>query len=347
MKEGKRGRGKAGLVSFLRESFAASGGTMPFERFMELALYDPDFGYYTKNIRGVGEHRSDFSTWAKHEELAAAIRCWLFDEWKCLFPGQRWLRVIEVGSGNGSLAHEIMAKTSLMKRRRIDYHIVEVSDPLRSCQKAKLRGRRVTWHSEMTEALAAVSGCALIFSNELPDAFPARWFRWNGNQWEEVFVRFSAETGVSEVYLKTDDPPKVSFANPIPTGQRVECHDSYRAWMGTWLPHWKQGAMLTIDYGGTVEEVYRRRPRGTMRAYFNHQRIDGPGIYQRFGRQDLTCDVSFDVIAKWGEIEGLQTVGCESMTEFLHRFNVPRGFNEQQSDEFQVLWQRVSRGPDT
>jgi SAM-dependent MidA family methyltransferase len=37
------------------------GGSIPFDRFMEAALYHPDLGYYAKRIRTVGA-RGDFTT---------------------------------------------------------------------------------------------------------------------------------------------------------------------------------------------------------------------------------------------------------------------------------------------
>jgi SAM-dependent MidA family methyltransferase len=63
--------------------------------------------------------------------------------------------------------------------------------------------------------------------------------------------------------------------------------------------------MLTIDYGAnSAEEIYDRRPGGTMRAYHRQQRIEGGGIYARFGRQDLTSDVNFADLVRWGEALG-------------------------------------------
>ena len=96
-------------------------------------------------------------------------------------------------------------------------------------------------------------------------------------------------------------PDSSGFSENHPPGQWIEVHDSYRRWLTGWLPHWKAGRMLTIDYGSTAETLYRRRSRGTLRAYLMQQRLEGPEIYQNPGRQDLTADVNFTDLMNWSE----------------------------------------------
>ena len=88
-------------------------------------------------------------------------------------------------------------------------------------------------------------------------------------------------------------PTSTVFPQPWPVGQRVEVHESFRVWLRAWLPGWNSGVMLTIDYGDTCPALYRRRPRGTLRAYAHHQRLEGREIYGAFGLRDLTADVNF------------------------------------------------------
>ncbi|HSZ76047.1 MAG TPA: hypothetical protein VK775_01470, partial [Chthoniobacterales bacterium] len=53
------------------------------------------------------------------------------------------------------------------------------------------------------------------------------------------------------------------------------------------------------------------------------QRIDGMGIYLRPGRQDLTSDVNFVDLKKWGEQLGLDTVQLVTQAEFIRRWANP------------------------
>ena len=181
-------------------------------------------------------------------------------------------------------------------------HLVETSAPLREIQRRRLGGR-ARWHVTAAAVLAACCGRAVIFSNELVDAFPVRVFEKTTDGWREVALvpDASAATGNPRECLlpAAPLPPSASFAMHHPVGQRVEVHDSYRLWLQQWLPRWLAGRMLTLDYGSTAESLYHRRPRGTLRAYLLQHRLEGPVIYQNPGRQDLTADVNFTDIAAW------------------------------------------------
>ena len=101
--------------------------------------------------------------------------------------------------------------------------------------------------------------------------------------------------------------------------------------------------MLTIDYGAaTAEKVYHRRPGGTMRGYFRQERIEGGGVYARFGRQDLTADVNFADLIAWGKEYGLDNSNLSTQQEFLTRFAAGgcTMATEDVGSAFQVLEQR-------
>lgn len=332
------------LKEYLEESFASAGGSMPVEKFMERALYDPDHGYYTVHIRDVGGRSADFTTWAAGPELGRAIARWVREEMGCL----DWKRgsLIEVGGGDGALTDSILRSLGWLSRQSIDYHIVDVSEPLQKRQRDRLgrRSGRIRWHREMASALEACKGRALIISNELVDAFPVQWLRWNGEAWEEVWVGFDPGKGLREEFRPASARPDLE--EPAP-GQRVEVHRSYREWLCGWRPDFVEGAILTIDYGGlTARDVYHRRPGGTLRGYFRHQRVEGSGIYQRFGRQDLTSDVTFADLVNWGEEAGLKKTGLEDQASFMARYGEEIGDAEREAAEaFFVLHQRI--GPVT
>lgn len=299
---------------------------MAFENFMAMALYDPHFGYYAREIDDVGGARGDFATSATLSGgLGRALSRWIREEaeehgWKRSIP------VIEIGAGNGSLAREILRSLGWRGRRRVDYHIVEVSEPLRNRQERALGAAAATWHTGIREALEATGGRALVFSNELVDAFPAKWLCWTEIErcWMEVFVRFDPRRGVGELFRPLPrDFPDFAFSamawKEPPAGQRIEIQPLYQRWLASLAESWSEGSLLTIDYGGRPAEIYDRRPGGTLRAYFRHERIEGPGVYQRFGQQDLTVDVNFEDLVNWGEELDFQTVFEISQRDFLRR----------------------------
>jgi SAM-dependent MidA family methyltransferase len=207
--------------------------------------------------------------------------------------------LIEIGPGEGVLAAAVLRGLPWLLRWNTRLHLVETSAPLAQIQRKRL-GRRVTWHASPAEALAACEGRAVIFSNELVDAFPVRGFENTTDGWREIAVTLDADGKARESLLAPAPlPPSSVFSQNHAPGQRVEVHDSYRRWLLEWLPHWKAGRLLTIDYGSTADSLYHRRPRGTLRAYLLQQRLEGPAIYQNPGRQDLTADVNFSDLLAW------------------------------------------------
>jgi len=275
-----------------------------FDRFMELALHDPERGYYARRIRGVGKGGDFTTTPMLTPALGKAVAAWAKSGLK--ESGCRDL--IELGPGEGVLAESVMKAFPWWSKPRL--HLVERSVPLREKQAARL-GKRVTWHDTIESALNACGGKACVYSNEFADAFPVRRFRREENGWSELFLE------PQESWQACDELPDSSvFALSFPPGQIVEVAESYHNWLRGWLPKWQTGRMLTIDYGTPVDTLYHRRPRGTVRAYFIQQRLEGPAIYQNPGRQDLTADVNFTDLQTWSA-PSAETVQLMTQREFL------------------------------
>ncbi len=220
------------------------------------------------------------------------------------------VNVIEIGAGNGALASAVIKAIGWWKKPR--YQIVEVSARLRELQQKRL-GSKAVWHASVIEALEVCGGAPIIISNELVDAFPCRVFRKNGDGWRELALRIE-KNGVREEWISSPLPTSTAFLESWPVGQRVEVHESFRLWLREWLPSWKLGKMLTIDYGDTCPALYRRRPNGTLRAFAHHQRLEGRDAYAGFGLRDLTADVNFSDLRQHSP---LSTTAFGTLTEFL------------------------------
>lgn len=283
---------------------------------MARALFDPERGYYMRNIKTVGA-RGDFSTSATlSPSLGKAVAAWLRTESRV----QAGIRhVIEVGAGDGSLLQAVRRSLGWWTRRRFTFHIVETSPVLRAQQQKRLGGR-VQWHENLEKALAAAKGHALIYHNELLDAFPATLMQWNAaeQRWLEVWVPES-------LHPHDFDPADFSVLRhtAFPDRQRCEIHLSIRDWLRNWTPQWKSGAMLTIDYGDEFPQVYHRRPHGTLRAYLLHQRLTGADVYANPGRQDITADINFTDYRAWLAGLGLVEVQSQHLADFLRPHGAP------------------------
>jgi SAM-dependent MidA family methyltransferase len=316
-------------------------GIHGFREIITRALYDPGTGYYSANIGTVGRG-GDFSTSATlGAALGTSIARWAYDQGKA--SGVRDL--IEIGAGDGSLARTVLKQWPGWRKPR--YHIVDTSPVLRARQK-EILGSRARWHEDMAEALAACDGRAILFANELVDAFPPEVLQWDGFAWLECCLEVRDDGSILETTrLWQPGAEAAAFLEPgawpggiIPAGQRVEHLSAFSRWMGEWTHHWRAGAGLWIDYGDEFPSLYRRRPGGTLRAYWKHERLTGPDVFRRLGKQDITCDVNFSDLAAWCAAKGLVCQPLETQSDFIRHHHAAALADDASmlaGDEFRVL----------
>ncbi len=309
MSEGKR--------EFLIALFQECGGAVRMDRWMQEALYHPQFGYYTSGIRGIGRG-GDFTTWPVLEgSLASGIGKWIKSQ-----PHKK--HIIEIGAGTGALAAALLGNMTIFNGwlRKPHYHIVEVSPILKKEQQNLLRRNGVTWHDSVNCALQACHGQATLIANELVDAFPCRIFRFSPPGWEERFVSLH-EGKLQEIWEPAKDLPVSSAWNhPWRAGQHIEIHESFGKWLASWRSNWQAGAFLLVDYGAECPGVFRDHPLGTLRAYSHHQRIEGLAALQGFGLRDLTADVNFSDVREFARLANLNASTSESLADFLQNHGI-------------------------
>ncbi|MFZ4767382.1 MAG: SAM-dependent methyltransferase, partial [Roseimicrobium sp.] len=247
---------------------------------MDRALHGNE-GYYAARVHSVGR-TGDFATAASvSSALGEAVASWLDQELR-QWPDVR--TVIEVGGGDGLLSHAALSAIGWWKRQRLRWCMVETSPTLRAQQQARL-GSRAHWFDTLPAAMMACQGKALLFHNELVDAFPVRLLQWSASKhsWDEVWLE-----QISGGWFERLEPAVISLAErqthralcsdhwtttPLRDGQRVELPAAYCRWLHSWAPAWRLGSMLTVDYGDAFPNLYYRRPRGTVRGYLRHQTL--------------------------------------------------------------------------
>jgi SAM-dependent MidA family methyltransferase len=318
------------MPSWIAEIARAEGGKISFERFMQLALFEPRHGYYTRHVSAVGP-RGDFSTaLTVGDALVRSIANWVHFEARHLALTK--LNIIELGGGDGCLAQGILQ--TFRPWEGVRYQIVEISDSLRKFQKRTLQGRKIRWQHTIEAALDAAEGRAILIANEFVDAFPCKRFERGINGWREIILNLEENLWREQLENIRQKVESSAFSIGCAPGQRIETHGSYSQWLAAMSSHLVRGALLTIDYGGWPAEIYSRRPHGTIRAFFRHQRFEGMAIYLRAGRQDLTADVNFLDLHNWGEAVGLRAVDFTNQKEFIRRWDRAGRTGSSAADEF-------------
>jgi SAM-dependent MidA family methyltransferase len=330
------------LIELIRHEIVANG-VLPFARFMELALYCPDCGYYQTKKDNPGRH-GDFFTSVSTGELFGQLLAFQFAEWLEMEIGSRKpeARIIEAGTHDGTLANDILnwlqwARPGLFNR--IQYCIIEPSARRQVWQREKLEkfAPHVRWFSDFENLKFKTQNSKLdgvIFSNELLDAMPVHRFGWDAaaKGWFEWGVALEAGKFVwariqkPEVRSQKSEQARTSVLCSLPSDLLAVLPDGYTLEISPAAENWWRGAanvlehgrLLTIDYGLTADELFSpSRPRGTLRAYFRHHVTND--ILANVGEQDLTAHVNFPAIEAVGESAGLTTESFLTQAQFLTR----------------------------
>ncbi len=324
-------------------------GPIPFVRFMELALYHPQYGYYMRQPDGAKAERigwsGDFYTSSDvHPILGRAIAAQArqMDE---LLGHPTPFTIVEMGAGKGLLARDCLAAIHARQddfASRVRYVLIERSPAMQALQRQNLapwlnQPGLVTW-VEGLDALGPQSVTGLFFSNELVDAFPVHRIQMVGGQAQELFVDY--RDGRFEECLKPLSTPALAhYLQRLnvtwPEGYKTELNLQALEWMEQVAQRIDRGFVLTIDYGHTAQDLYGpERKNGTFLCYY--QQLTGDVPYERIGQQDMTAHVDFTGLATVGAAAGLNVTGFTNQMSFLMGLGVEEmiGQLDPESPEF-------------
>jgi SAM-dependent MidA family methyltransferase len=304
-------------------------GAIPFARFMELALYCPETGYYEKNQDNVGR-RGDFITSVSVGKLFGQLLAFQFAEWLQEFQiSDRKFQIIEAGAHDGKLAADILNWLEKFRPELfsgIEYWILEPSQIRQQWQQTTLLefSPRVRWFADFDDLKLKTQNSKLhgvLFSNELLDAFPVRRFGWSAKEkkWFEWGVALDGEKFVwARLANSAFRIPRSELEAVLPDGYVVEDSPAAENWWREAAGILARGKLLAIDYGFTSGEQFSpARTKGTLRAYCRHRVSDDLLAYP--GDQDLTAHVNFSAIQGAGEAAGLNTELFCPQPQFLTR----------------------------
>ncbi len=322
-------------------------GPIPFTRFMDLALYHPQFGYYMRGGENVATPEAapegmgvrigwagDYYTSSDvHPILGQALarQARQVDE-RLGHPSP--FTVLEMGAGKGLLARDVLASCATSEDSlggRLRYILLERSPAMRTAQRANLApwlgpsaqgsAACVSW-VESLDDLAPGSVAGLMLSNELVDAFPVHRIKIVQGEPKEIYVDYQdgrfcdrlAELSTPELsrYLQRLAQQDIR----LPEGYTTEINLAALDWMRQVARVLGRGVVLTIDYGHTAQDLYGpARQKGTLLCYYHQMASEDP--YQRVGEQDMTAHVDFSTLATVGEEAGLQVTGFTNQMSFL------------------------------
>lgn len=295
-------------------------GPIPFSHYMELCLYDPELGYYTRNAEQFGK-AGDFYTSSDVHAVFGRLLARQFEEMWRKLGSPPWINLIELGPGRGLFAQDVL-DWSVKKLpgffKALHYALVESSPSLRRKLETNLQphleSQKALLYSQFDLLPSSIrSAPAIIFVNEFFDALPVEILSTQGSLRVDVsndrFVEKWAPPSPQELeFLR-------QYSIDPELDERIEVPLIGQRYMEQVAASIDRGFLIVIDYGYTRHEQIAGRHRGTLKSIRQHS-ING-SAYEAPGEQDITSDVNFTALAAAAEQNGMNTYKVITQSQFL------------------------------
>lgn len=284
---------------------------------MERALYDCDFGYYSKRGNPVG-FDGDFVTAPQISPVFGYALSLLTQEFlaRC---GDEVCSIVDIGCGDGRLLAGIAE--GLPENHAGTVRLIGVDRSIGRTKQVALSHPGI----EFTTSLEIAGGAAptLAICNELFDAFPvARLVQRATGLNELVVIETANEAGVDRSW--SEQPAALEFIDyfhsrqiSLKEGQFADVSLQWEAMYREISRSIRRGMIVTFDYGFEEGQLFNPgiRRYGTVAAYSGHKVTRN--ILDRPGQQDLTAHVNFSDLIRAGEQEGFSTLAFTRQARFL------------------------------
>ncbi len=323
-------------MSLLREIIArriGSNGPLAFAEYMDLSLYHPRHGYYSRLDHRSGQ-TGDFFTSVDLGTIFGELLAEQFAEMSLSIrrlanSESDLLMLIEAGAGNGALASDVLdatAKNYPELYKAIQLTLVEQSATARASHIASL-GTHTKKLSLSTDTLPnKITG--IIYANELLDALPVHRIVMTESGLKEVYVDLDSHN--EERFVERLGPPSSvvlehidRFGITLESGWRAEISPASVRWMEQAGRALDLGFLVLIDYGHAANQLYSAtHASGTLATYERHvisqpqAGMDAAWLLNP-GSVDITAQVDLTAVQQAAESVGLETLTIVDQTYFL------------------------------
>lgn len=319
------------LVRTLRAEIAANG-PLSLARFMDVALYDPEHGYYTTATRRPGRSGDFLTAPETHPFFGFTIARQVAECWERLGRPAPFV-IREYGPGMGTLAYDILVAlttdhpdlAAVVHYRLCDLNAHRMTDALAAMEEVGF-GAIVTGESPEEATTSPIVG--VVLANEVADALPCHQVAIRDGMLRERFITWDDATGWF-AWTESDLSPALAEDNPVarlagegvsvtdlPDGSLLEICPAATDWIGEVAAGLERGYAFVIDYGYPAAELYSgHRLSGLLRGYRDHAVTDDP--LTAIGDQDLTAHVNFTQLINAAATQGLAIAGLTTQGDTL------------------------------
>ncbi len=317
-------------------------GPLTFAQFMEIALYDPQVGYYSRATRRSGQ-TGDFYTSVDVSPLFGEMLAEQIADMARLVMARRPAHVhpahagpelqfgarstfdlVEAGAGNGRLSHDVLDALARLAPDVYDavrLHLVERSPAARSAHVATLGPHADRLASSGTDLPSPIRG--VVFANELLDALPTHVVVARADGLREIVIDAKGD-GFVEREAAPSTPAIEDYLRRLqvrlPPGFRTEVNLGAVQWVRNAARALDRGFLLLLDYGHEATTLYSASHSGGTLATFTAHVVENREAgrapwFRNPGDSDITAHVDFTSVRRAAESEGLE---CRCLVDQMH-----------------------------
>jgi SAM-dependent MidA family methyltransferase len=279
-------------TSILRDEIARLG-PISFHRFMEVALYHPECGYYRRGRDPFGR-QGDYFTAEQIQPVFGILIAARLRQLREELGKPSEFTVVELGAGRGEMAAALS---------EFNYCPVDIAGG--------------DWPERFT---------GVVFTNEFFDALPVHVAVRRGKTFREMLVDWRQDrfTWTEGAPVPEEEAEYVArYGHELEDGAWIEINLDSLHWLDEIARRLERGYIFTIDYGYAARELIRF-PRGTLMSYRRHSAAED--VLAEPGERDITAHVNFTALQDRGASLGLETMRFESLARTLLDAGEPDGF---------------------
>ncbi|MED4400922.1 SAM-dependent methyltransferase [Metabacillus fastidiosus] len=318
---------------YLIDVFEEHGRKMTYADYIDLVLYNEQYGYYSSSNEKIGR-KGDFYTTSSLSPFFAKIFAKMFVrlvELELIKPC-----FCEIGGGNGQFIH-----TFLKEWERLSPHtfkLLQVFVIERSVYHLQLQKQFTNCSIEFLSSIDMLEEEfeGIIFSNELFDAFPVHVIEKRKNLLYEVFVTLNDHHQIVEEKQLLNNEEIIQYLKwqqfNLYENQRMEIPLKMLDFMKQMNKKLRRGLIISIDYGYTNKEWMQPVHRdGSLRGYYKHQLINSPLQYPF--QMDLTTHIHIDGYKAMARELEWQEVIHNKQNEFLIKADILSFLNNHEDTD--------------
>ena len=288
---------------------------IPFDKFIDIALYHKKTGYYMKK-NPFGKD-GDFITAPNISILfSEMLAIWCIAFWEHLgYPKK--INIIELGAGNGEMMYQMIKVFERFNKFResSNYFILEKSQFLKKIQKKKLNSHKITWLNSINKLK---NGPNIFLANEFFDALPIKQFIKKNNKWYEKSIKKNNINKFEfvNVITKIKDLEKKIKINLSKNQKIIEFSPLTYDYLNIISKKINtfQGGLLIVDYG-----YLKKKMRDSLQSIYKHKFNN---ILDNFSKSDITYNLNFFLLKKIVKKLNLKVVGLTSQRNFLTKLGI-------------------------